>query len=516
MTNHKIIQLIAATGLLIGFAHSSMSMDYALIIGIDGYPSFPEGRKLKYAKNDAEQFANFILSREGGNFKRENVRLLLSSQATRLQIMTEINWLAERANPEDKVYIFFSGHGVVDRKTQEVYFMPYESSPYDPNLAGIKAPDFLKDINQRIDARSIIFILDACHSGAAIGDQQSKGTSLTVNSKVIDAWQDAQGTNSDTKLIFVSTDGAEESFEDDDLKMGIFTYFLLKGLKGEAQYDENGYITAGRVSRYLIDSVQSYANRKHNSKQTPKIHPSRHGTFVMAIREPKAKSGKYPHRIYNNDKLLIQETDTIENGLVTKRLYYKTNSTLLSRKVETSELATKTTEYSYDTENRLVNTKEIIDDKITYTTTQYQSTTNTVIAYERTEKSISTGSTINSYLRKFAYDAKGNLVSIENSNGIKYKLMYNLQGKVSVVIDSDRIVYYFKYNSTGAIVSIEIPKIGRISLAYGGDGGRQVKKMESVGGTSILTQVSSLFESLLEQAYPISVFATNPVPTLTP
>src|SRR6266571_4389704 len=58
----------------------------ALVIGIAGYPGFEEGERLKYAGRDAEDFAAFIKTPQGGSFSPDNVHLLTNSTATRARL----------------------------------------------------------------------------------------------------------------------------------------------------------------------------------------------------------------------------------------------------------------------------------------------------------------------------------------------------------------------------------------------------------------------------------------------
>ena len=78
---------------------------YALLIGITGYPHFPDSERLKYADEDAKLFYDFIQTEEGGDFPANNIRLLQNRNATREHIFDEITWLSRRVEREDIVYV---------------------------------------------------------------------------------------------------------------------------------------------------------------------------------------------------------------------------------------------------------------------------------------------------------------------------------------------------------------------------------------------------------------------------
>lgn len=65
--------------------------------------------------------------------------------------------------------------------------------------------------------------------------------------------------------IILSASGANElAKEDDQLKHGIFTYYLLKGLKGDADSDKDGFVTIDEIYSYLSDIIPRVTGRDQN------------------------------------------------------------------------------------------------------------------------------------------------------------------------------------------------------------------------------------------------------------
>jgi hypothetical protein len=86
-------------GMSVGVAFGQQK--YALVIGITGYPGFPVSERLKFADRDAEEFASFIISGEGGGFPAGNVHLVTNANATRVRLYAEFDWLYRTVGPTD-------------------------------------------------------------------------------------------------------------------------------------------------------------------------------------------------------------------------------------------------------------------------------------------------------------------------------------------------------------------------------------------------------------------------------
>jgi hypothetical protein len=110
------------------YTRASEPKNYALIIGISGYPKYAPQERLRFGDVDARAFADFVRTREGGSFPEVNIRLLINEEATHTNISEALNWLSKRIGGDDLVYIFFSGHGATD-EIGHTYFMPYDADP---------------------------------------------------------------------------------------------------------------------------------------------------------------------------------------------------------------------------------------------------------------------------------------------------------------------------------------------------------------------------------------------------
>jgi hypothetical protein len=272
---------------------------YALVIGVTGYPNFHTDERLQYADADAKLFAGFLESEAAGHFPHENVRLLLNGEATRTNIYKEIAWIGSRSDTDDIVYVYFAGHGVVDNSGR-AYFMPYDGDPNVPVAQGIRADEFVRSLREQISARQQIFFVDACHAGAVYSpDGATRRDVGNVVPALTGLWRAAAANAAEVNMAFLSAASNQFSLEDDTYRQGVFTYYLVEGLRGKADLDHNGQVTAGELRNYLQDSVMEYARRK-SSQQTPTVSPVFEPGVVLSIyesgrpRSPVQQTGPLP------------------------------------------------------------------------------------------------------------------------------------------------------------------------------------------------------------------------------
>lgn len=256
---------------------------YALVIGVGAYPRFPLGDRLHYAARDAEAFRDFVRSPQGGQFAEERIRFLAEERATRADIFREILWLERRVRPNDRLYVFFTGHGLV-HEGGRAYLMPYDADPDDPSGLGIRADEFVDGIRDRVAAGRVLFFIDACYSAAALVQGGAAKGAENVVPALRDVWR-SQANRPAVSLGFFSASANQRSWEDDALQHGVFTHFLLQGLRGGADGHSGGaydnVVTAGELRSFLTDSVSVYSRRKFEP-QEPAFSPVFDGGLAVA------------------------------------------------------------------------------------------------------------------------------------------------------------------------------------------------------------------------------------------
>jgi len=254
---------------------------YALVIGIAGYPNFAEPERLKYADRDAQLFYEFLQKPEAGGFSRSNIRLLTNENATAVKIRQEIVWLSKRVRSSDTLYVFFAGHGLVDEQGR-AYFLPWEGVPENPGVHGFRADEFLRDLKDL--TRFMFTFIDACHAGAAQVPGGFARSSSNVTAAV-QLWATAYNEIDAADMTFMSATPTQRSWEDSQLQHGLFTYYLIQGLSGEADGRGGGgrddTITTRELYRYVLDNVEERSSIRF-TRQSPVISPTYKPDFPLA------------------------------------------------------------------------------------------------------------------------------------------------------------------------------------------------------------------------------------------
>ncbi|MCB0665615.1 MAG: caspase family protein [Saprospiraceae bacterium] len=218
---------------------------YALLVGVSRYESF---EALKYTDDDAYRVYAFLKSPEGGALADEQVNILIDESATKKNIMRSLDDLVARAGENDAVFCFFSGHGI------NGHFLPIDSDGYRNSLAY----EEVKERLQACKAKQKLYVADACYSGSLL----STRTALTQSVEML--YSKLNETTGGTAFL-LSSKKEEYSLESEGLRQGIFSHFLIKGLKGEADTDGDQIVSVTELYKYVYSTVRSYTKQA----QTP-------------------------------------------------------------------------------------------------------------------------------------------------------------------------------------------------------------------------------------------------------
>jgi hypothetical protein len=241
---------------------------WAVVIGINDYRKAPQ---LKYAVNDAKAFYDYLVMKN--QIPSENVTLLLNQEANLSQLRSTLGTeVKNKAGKEDMVILYFAGHGATegdvtstDGDGLEKYLLPFDADLKDLYASALPMRE-ISYILQRIRSERLVFIIDSCYSGASGGRTvRTDGTRANISDRFLDRVVSGKG------MIIMTASGANEvSVEKDDLRHGVFTYFLLDGLKGKADIDHDGQITVDEAYDYVSKNVPKATGQEQ--------HPVKKGT----------------------------------------------------------------------------------------------------------------------------------------------------------------------------------------------------------------------------------------------
>lgn len=255
---------------------------YALVVGIAGYQN-PGVPKLMFSERDAQDIFNVLISPEGGNFHRENVHLLIGSKATLANLRHELaEWLPSRAKDNDRVLIYFAGHGFVFQG--HGYLAPYDIDPRNIKQTGYPMDELGATIGSKIRAKDKILLTDSCHSGAIRPED-----SQDINHTLIDLHK--------SLFSLTASRDREVSYEGKNWGggHGIFTYYVVRGLEGEADENGDGIVNADELYDYVYRNVRRDTAGAAQGPQNPTVGQ---GSFdprmLLAYVPSRAKPGAPP------------------------------------------------------------------------------------------------------------------------------------------------------------------------------------------------------------------------------
>ncbi|KAI1773946.1 caspase domain-containing protein [Hypoxylon cercidicola] len=145
----------------------------ALLIGIN---YFGQQGELKGCINDTKNVSQFLIERYG--YKREDMIILTDDQQNPIMIPTKANmlrameWLVSGAQPNDALFLHYSGHGGQARDEDGDEEDGYDEViyPVDYKTAGHIVDDQLhqKVVNPLVAGVRLTCIFDSCHSGSVL------------------------------------------------------------------------------------------------------------------------------------------------------------------------------------------------------------------------------------------------------------------------------------------------------------------------------------------------------------
>jgi WD40 repeat protein/uncharacterized caspase-like protein len=225
---------------------------YIIAVGVNEYAN--RQYNLKYAVADAQSFAEEVRRRQTqiGQFERVEVVPLLNENATKANILSALQRLSgipgppslkaadpvfdklKRAQPEDRVIIYFAGHGTA--QAQRFYLIPHDlgytgdrTKLNEQGLQKILASSIsdleLEQAVEGLDAAHLVLIIDACNSGQALeAEEKRRGP---MNSKGL-----AQLAYEKGMYILTAAQSYQAALEAAQLGHGLLTYALVEeGLK---------------------------------------------------------------------------------------------------------------------------------------------------------------------------------------------------------------------------------------------------------------------------------------------
>ncbi|MGH9773451.1 MAG: caspase family protein [Candidatus Acidiferrales bacterium] len=222
---------------------------YAVIIGVSKYQD--RRINLRYADRDAASVRDFLIDPNGGRFPPDHVQYLVNENATSANIRTALLTFLTKPQANDLVFFYFAGHGAPDpRRPQNLYLLSYDTDIN--NMGGTAVPMWeIEPALERTVQGNLVSFIDACHS-AGLGE----GLPNLSNQ----SWTHAG--YGQKHAIITASEVNQFSQESDRWGggHGVFTYFLLEGMKGAADSNHDHQVTVGKLFDYVRKNVAAATN----------------------------------------------------------------------------------------------------------------------------------------------------------------------------------------------------------------------------------------------------------------
>jgi len=232
----------------------------SVIIGVNGYK--PAIGQLYFCVSDAKAIEDALNARRDG-FESTESTLLVDDQAemlrpSRVNILESVSRICESAESEDTILIHFSGHGQIGLD-HKFYLLPIDASQVSIEQTAISW-QWIRDTVENSKARNKIIIIDACHSGAGRDATQSVRASQEI---LRELQQNSEG------FVCISSCGSGQlSYELSELGQGIFSHYLVEGIKGAADPLRRGVVDIESLYNYVRERTIRHATQI-NARQEP-------------------------------------------------------------------------------------------------------------------------------------------------------------------------------------------------------------------------------------------------------
>lgn len=250
---------VAESDVDLDIPQSSASNDklFAFIIANENYPDAP----VPYALNDGRAFRKYCETTLG--IPQKNVTML--EDATYGSIVGAVEKLknvADAYDGEASVLVYYAGHGFPDEKQKSAYLLPIDGNGSDITTTGFSLAEFYKVLGS-IKLKSAVVFLDACFSGAKREDEMlasSRGVAIKVKE---------ENPTANNMVVFTASQGDETAHQMEENRHGLFTYYLLKGIR-----EQGAATTLGDLTDYVTKQVRRQSVVINDKRQTPTVLPS--------------------------------------------------------------------------------------------------------------------------------------------------------------------------------------------------------------------------------------------------
>jgi len=234
----------------------------ALIIGLDGYENIA---RAPWAESDASVF--FDYAQQSLGIPADRIALITGDKSDRSGIYDSLDmWLPTMVEEGDSnVYVYFAGHGLATADGEQAYLIPYDGNLENLRRTAIPRKEVISVLKD-LKAKSVTLFMDTCYSGTPKG---GKGTLVADSRGLRIVKKDNFSSLPKNFTIFSAASNQQTASSHPNLENGLFSYWMMRGLGGEADNNNDRKITNGELHEFINKNVKKAAalmGRKQNSQ----------------------------------------------------------------------------------------------------------------------------------------------------------------------------------------------------------------------------------------------------------
>ncbi len=285
---------------------------HALIVGISDYQheNIPD---LQFAHLDALALDNFLRQESGWNTAEEHIHKLINENATYGAFLNALQAIEESCREGDRLLLYFSGHGDIEKTPSSPmgYLLMYDATPSAYAGGGACSVATLHAFLEKLVLKKgveLILVTDACRSGKLAGSDY-QGTRLTTGAL-------AELFSNTTRILSCEPDQFSVEGENWGGGRGLFSYFLLEGLGGEADEDGNRYIEFRELEPFIKKQVWEASGHT----QRPMTMAARSSIRLSKVSQSYSKGTASFSKTADRDTSGLQLLNTFNQAITEGRL----------------------------------------------------------------------------------------------------------------------------------------------------------------------------------------------------
>jgi hypothetical protein len=248
----------------------------AVVLGVERYARAPDAQ---FAQRDAQTFRQYAQALFGTGDDAGRLFFATNeevSRSTMHKLFDADGWLARRTDDATDVVVFVAAHGTVDARTRAAYLLPSDADPAYPVQTGMSLDTLFERLGA-LPARSVTVFLDACFSGTT-----RAGAALVPWSRDVGVSIEHPALKYPHLTVLTASASGETAMAWGAQRHGLFTYWLLDGLRGAADANRDRVVTAGELGGFVSRRVQDTAAQL-GREQSPRLLTRDPGALMVRL-----------------------------------------------------------------------------------------------------------------------------------------------------------------------------------------------------------------------------------------